>query len=301
MRSTLHIVEASDYVAFDAASAEARLATWSSIAKRSGTDLAELHAVLLAFCERPRTVAEMEAHLEALVPDPQLAGVMSAGVRRMAFRLASAGGGLVHVPPSGTWKWHGKPRYVAARTWLPKIDPQDAVAGLRIAAERYLAAYGPASATDFAKWAGQPRIGKVKAALAALEDRLVRRTGPDGRELLDLVGSDVPDGDTPAPVRFLARWDSVLIGYDVRERMLPDAYRAAVIKKNGDFLPTFLIDGFVAGLWSVESAKGTAVLRLESFAMVGRADRTALAKEAERLVRFIAADADHHEVAWVEG
>jgi hypothetical protein len=212
--------------------------------------------------------------------------------------MASAGGGLVHVPPSGTWKWHGKPSYIDARVWLPNADSPGPEAGLRIAAERYLAAYGPASATDFGKWVGQPRVSRIKAALAALEDRLVRYTGPDRRELVDLATHDVPDGDVPAPARFLARWDSVLIGYDVRDRIIPEAYRPAVIKKNGDFLPTFLIDGFVAGLWSAETTKGTAVLRLEPFRKVENAGRAALEDEAERLIRFIDAEANSHEVAW---
>ncbi len=300
MRSTLHLVAAVDYFALDSAPAEARVLNLSSIARRAGVDLAELHKILLAYCSRPRTVAEMEGHFDDVLPDAKLAGAVAPSVRHAAFRMASAGGGLVHVPPSGSWKWHGKPRYVDARVWLPDVDRPDAVVGLRIAAERYLAAYGPASATDFAKWVGQPGVGKVRAALAGLEDRLVRSTGPGGRELLDLAGLDVPGGDEAAPPRFLARWDSVLIGYDARDRILPDAYRPAVIKKNGDVLPTFLIDGFVAGLWSVEAAKGTAVLRLEPFAKVARADRAALEEEAERLVRLVEAEADRHEVAWIE-
>ena len=62
-------------------------------------------------------------------------------------------------------------------------------------------------------------------------------------------------------------------------------------KKNGDFLPTFLVDGFVAGLWSVATTKGVATLRLEPFGRSGPADRRALEAEGERLVRFIEADA----------
>ena len=81
-------------------------------------------------------------------------------------------------------------------------------------------------------------------------------------------------------------------------RILPAAHRAAVAKKNGDFLPTFLVDGFVAGLWSVTTTKGVATLRLEPFGRVGAADRRALEDEGERLVRFVEADASSHEVRW---
>jgi hypothetical protein len=226
-------------------------------------------------------------------------GVLPSSVRHAAFRLASAGGGLVHVPPSGTWKWHGKPSFIDARVWLPEVERPDPDAALVIAAERYLSAYGPASQADLAKWLGQIRVGRLKVALAGLEDRLVRHIGSDGRELLDLGGLDVPDGDVQAPVRFLARWDSALIAYADRDRLLPTAHRAAVIKNNGDILPTFLVDGFVAGLWSVEAGKKTgAVIRLEPFGTVARPQRAALEEEADRLVRFIEPEAGRYEVAW---
>lgn len=80
----------------------------------------------------------------------------------------------------------------------------------------------------------------------------------------------MPDEETPVPVRFLSRWDSVLIAYDVGDRILPDIYQQAVIKKNGDFLPTFLVDALVAGLWSVKNERGEAVLRLTPLARCRR-------------------------------
>jgi DNA glycosylase AlkZ-like len=72
----------------------------------------------------------------------------------------------------------------------------------------------------------------------------------------------------------------------------------AVLKKNADILPTFLIDGYVGGTWSSESAKGEGVLRLNPLVKVPKRDRTALEDEGERLVRFVERDADRHEVIW---
>jgi len=148
MRSTLHLVAATDYPAYDAATAEARVANWRATARRAGVDLEELHASLLEYCDEPRSVAEMEPWIDERAPG--LAEAAPAGVRNTAFRAASAGGGLVHVPPSGYWRSHGKPRYVAARSWLGGIDRPSADEALRIAVERYLLAYGPASIADIA-------------------------------------------------------------------------------------------------------------------------------------------------------
>ena len=134
--------------------------------------------------------------------------------------------------------------------------------------------------------------------MTELRDELRTVAAEDGRELYDLLDATVAREDRTAPPRFLSRWDSVLISYDARERILPPAYRDAVIKKNGDFLPTFLVDGFVAGRWSVAAGKGVATLRLEPFERIGANDRRALETEAEALVRFVEADAPDHAVVW---
>ena len=42
--------------------------------------------------------------------------------------------------------------------------------------------------------------------------------------------------------------DSVLLAYADRSRVIPPAYRPLVIRRNGDVLPTLLVDGHVAGV-----------------------------------------------------
>ena len=76
-----------------------------------------------------------------------------------------------------------------------------------------------------------------------------------GRELLDVPRAPLPDAETPAPVRFLPKWDNVLLAFADRTRVLPEQYRKTVIGLNGDVAQTFLVDGFVAGTWSVESGR----------------------------------------------
>ncbi|MEJ7695712.1 MAG: winged helix DNA-binding domain-containing protein [Candidatus Limnocylindrales bacterium] len=300
MRATLHLVAARDFRAFDAASVEARRANWNPTASRAGIDVGRLHAELLAFCREPRTVAEIQAHLADKVPGDALSGTAPVGVRNTLFRIASGSGGLVHVPPSGFWRSHGKPRYLDADVWLPDqptIAPRDA---LVTSMERYLSAYGPASLSDVGKWVGQPRITRLREAAATLGDRLRSYTGPDGRALLDLADRSVPDGDVPAPARFLSRWDSVIIGYEVRDRILPEPYRDVVGTKNGDFLPTFLVDGWIAGLWATDRAKDRATIRLSPFRTVSPHDRTGLETEAVAALRYVEPGALDYDVRWYQ-
>ena len=54
---------------------------------------------------------------------------------------------------------------------------------------------------------------------------------------------------TTLPPRLLGMWDSVLLAYEDRSRVIPDAHRQHVIRRNGDVLPTVLVDGLVRGVW----------------------------------------------------
>jgi hypothetical protein len=54
---------------------------------------------------------------------------------------------------------------------------------------------------------------------------------------------------------------------------------------NGDVAQTFLVDGFVAGVWRVEDGR----VVLEQFAALSRSVRRELEEEAGRLEAFLAA------------
>src|SRR5699024_10083315 len=99
MRGTLHVVAAEDYAALDVASTVPHLARWLPSARRAGLDLEELNAQVREFCAEPRTVADIEAYFAERYAGVDARGAIPAGVRNPWFQLATAGGGLVHVPP----------------------------------------------------------------------------------------------------------------------------------------------------------------------------------------------------------
>jgi len=145
---------------------------------------------------------------------------------------------------------------------------------------RYLAAFGPATRADVAQWTGLP-LRVLEPAFAALELRRLR--DEQGRELLDLPRAPLPSPETPAPPRFLPRWDNLLLSHDDRRRVLPEEYRKTVIAKNGDVAQTFLVDGFVAGVWSAEQGS----VRIEPFEPLPRTARAELEQETARLEAFL--------------
>jgi len=126
-------------------------------------------------------------------------------------------------------------------------------------------------------------VPELQRALERLEP-LRRFRDEHGRELLDVPRAPLPDADTPAPVRFLPKWDNVLLAFADRTRVLPEQYRKTVIRVNGDVAQTFLVDGFVSGIWRVENGR----VVLEPFAALSRSVRRQLEDEAERLEAFLA-------------
>jgi hypothetical protein len=102
-------------------------------------------------------------------------------------------------------------------------------------------------------------------------------------------GAPLPDPATPAPPRFLPRFDNALLSHADRTRIIADDDRRRIIASGGmGSAGTLLVDGFVRGTWKTEPTRGTVTLLIEPFGALSKKDRDALAKEGERLLRFVA-------------
>jgi hypothetical protein len=67
--------------------------------------------------------------------------------------------------------------------------------------------------------------------------------------------------------------------------VIADEHRKGVVTKNGDVAATFLVDGFVAGIWRIEKARVVA----EPFAPLPLRVRRELEDEAARTEAALAA------------
>ena len=282
MRSTLHAVSLDDYRHF----LPALLPIFRTLRRRLGNDpprierVAELAQASLAFASVPRSNVELRDHATALDPDIG---------RDVAWWLIRRYAAFVNVPDASVWSFGRRPMYVDASIWLDGAGFADDSAAVTHLARRYLAAFGPASAADAAAWSGLP-IARLRPGFAALQagGELARFADERGRELLDLVDAPRPDGDVIAPPRLLPMWDSLLLAYADRTRVISDDHRRVVVARNGDTLPTILVDGRVAGLWWAEADGQSTRVVLEPFGRLVRADRLALEREGERLAAFVA-------------
>jgi hypothetical protein len=187
---------------------------------------------------------------------------------------------LVRAPPSGTWERRRADLYALAEQW---VEPSAAseVDGVEHLIRSYLRGFGPAPLDDVSSWSGVP----VRHLAPALERVQLRRFRDEqDRELLDLPRAPLPRADTPAPVRFLPWWDAVLLVHARRTGILPEEYRPVVFEtKNPPSVPTFLVDGRVAGAWRYDDGR----IELEPYERLPRSAVRELREEGNRLAAFM--------------
>ncbi|WP_330318394.1 winged helix DNA-binding domain-containing protein [Streptomyces platensis] len=285
MRGTIHLVTADDCVALRPVLQGAlRQGLKGAFGRKlEGLDVEKVAELGRELVERePLTLGGLGTLLAERWPD------------RDPFALANAVRNLVplvQVPPRGLWGESGQAVHTSAEAWLGR--PVAGLAAPDLMVERYLAAFGPATVKDIQVWSGMTRLAD---AVNRLRPRLAVFRDENGRELLDLPEAPRPDANTPAPVRFLPEFDNILLSHADRARILTEEQRKLVFTRNGLIRSTFLVDGFVAGVWRVEQTRGAAVLVLEPFGTLRAGDRAALTEEGGRLLAFATASAASREV-----
>jgi hypothetical protein len=264
MRETIHLVSRKDYWPFAVAIRAAQRDWFLRVRKPSPSE---------------RALEAQAAELRVLLADGPRRQEELAEVVGRRWGMVGPWLELVRVPPSGTWARRRANLFQTADSWIGPEEVGEAEAREHLV-RRYLAAFGPASRKDIAQWAHlrPPQIADV------LERVPLRRfRDPEGGELLDVLRAPLPDPATPAPVRFLPTWDSVLLVHARRTGVLPERHRPVVFHtKNPPSVPTFLVDGAVAGSWKHQDGR----IELTPFERLDRRVTRELREEADRLAAF---------------
>jgi hypothetical protein len=281
MRGTLHLMTGQDAVALRGAMQPMLTRGMETILRERATDLdlGQLATAALRFFDKaPATFDALRKHLKERFP--------KGDERAMAYAIRMHVP-LVQVPTDALWGFPASADFALADDWLGrKISTDTAPAHALVT--RYLAAFGPATPADAQCWLGLQGLRDVfedlRPSLATFRDER-------SRELFDLPRAPRPGADTPAPVRFLAEFDNVLLAHADRSRIIEDRFKPKVITKNLLIPGTFLVDGFVAGTWKVERKAKAATLHLAPFLPLQRKTIAALVEEGERLIRFVEPEA----------
>lgn len=187
-------------------------------------------------------------------------------------------------PPRGT-----QATFVRADAWirgyreLPVADAEERL--LR----RYLAAYGPASPADFARWTGLTRTAAI-----AVWDRIAGElvsVDVDGWSAGALRADARAITDGPAEsaptVRLLPHFDAYLLGHEERDHLVGAAHHRRVYRAQGWIAPTLLVDGRVAATWRSEVDGARLHVRLEPWGPLSRSALEQATAEASRIAEFL--------------
>ena len=290
MRGTLHLVSREDFISFRPV-LQPMLSQGMKAVLRDRVNGLNVNALVAAarvcFDEAPCTFDALRGHLRARFPklDERAMGY----IVRMQLPL-------VQVPAAGAiWAYPAAADFAVAESWLDeKLDGDDRPHTLAL---RYLAAFGPATLRDFQTWSA---LAAAPGLVEELRPKLRTFRDERGREVLDLPKAPRPDEEEEAPVRFLPEFDSLLLAFADRTRVIADEHRPLIYTKNLLVPATFLVDGFAAGTWKIDRKKKLARLAVKPFGTLTKLARTALAQEGEALLRFVEEDAPAVSVEFVK-
>ncbi len=165
--------------------------------------------------------------------------------------------------------------FVLVDDWVPRAPAgpsgDDALAEL---ARRYFAAFSPATAADFGAWSGLA----AGRAVNLIRDELTEV------DVAGRPGFRLGEVEPARGLRLLPAFDNYLIGYQDRAALIaPEHY--ADVYQGGMIRPVVLLDGRVAGTWSLQRAKRQ--LTVTPFGSLSRAARRAIEAEVADIGRFL--------------
>jgi hypothetical protein len=188
-------------------------------------------------------------------------------------------------------------RFARPDRWLPEWKPAETEESVREVARRYLAAYGPATREEFARWFGTTSPAQAGRLIEGLGEEVapVLVEGTAAWMLAEHV-QEAEGAEPTVVVRLLPAFDHYVVAAPRdREAVLPGAFKGRVYRPQGWLSPVLMVDGRMEGVWRHERKGERLVVRIEPFGEQPGWVRRAAEGEAERLSRFLGGELD---VVW---
>jgi hypothetical protein len=198
-------------------------------------------------------------------------------------------GELCQGPPQGTRITLARPdQWIEG--WREVTDEDEA---LREVCRRFLRTYGPVRPADFCEWFSSAafKVGDARMLFDSLAAELAE-ISVEGRHSFIVAGDD--SFASPAgQVRLLPEYDVYVMGFRERDQLVPAAVGELVAEHGrGRYegpagVRFVLINGMAAGLWERRRRGRRIELRVRLARRIGRAARSELQLEAERVGAFL--------------
>ncbi len=213
-------------------------------------------------------------------------GVMLAGqARPHLLGLAALQGLVCHGPLRGR-----QPTYILVADWIDPGPTLPRDAALARLAQRYLAAFAPATPEDLAIWSGLS-LTDARAGWQAISSQLIEAQVGESTVWMPKARAEWLDL-TPQPpaVRLVPGFENYLLGYRNRDLVLVSEHARKAYTGGGILHPVLLVDGRGAGTWRLERRRKATNLIVEPFEALTDEVRRGLAAETEDVIRFVASE-----------
>jgi hypothetical protein len=297
MRGTLHLLPAAEYPMWQAARSTARFweaASWLRGFGVTREELAQLvDAVGEALDGRILTREELAVEVVRLTGSPKLGEKLRESWGAM-LKPAAALGRLCFAPSSGQ-----QVRFTRPDRWLAGWHEHDPDEALLKVMRRFLAASGPVTREDVARWWGVPSAAQVQKRIERLGEE-VTVVDVDGTSAY-LLAADAPGLARAVPsrsVRLLPAFDQyVVTATRQADRLTLGPSTERIYRPQGWLSPVLLVGGRMDGVWRQEAKGRRLRVTIEPFATLPVWARRAAEAEAERLAAWSGAQL---ELDWAE-
>ena len=199
------------------------------------------------------------------------------------LHLVGARGVVCYGPGQGN-----EPTFVRADAWIPgwKDIPREQAEGILL--RKYLQAFGPATAADFAVWAGITLTDAREIWRPEQDDfAKVNVEGWDAEILREDIHKLVRAEFERPLVRLLPYFDTFLIGHRERSHLLDMRHRQNVYRAQGWIAPVVLVDGRVAAVWEYVRAGNRLRIQVTKLGALSQRVSSAIREEAQDLGHFL--------------
>ena len=304
MRGTLHLLPAAELPLWQAALSTRRPWEAGAWQRGFGVSLQELERLVDAVAEaldgRLLTREELAAEVARLTGSERLGDKLRESWGAL-LKPAAALGRLCFAPNQGQ-----QVRFTRPDTWLGGWTAHDPDQAMAEVTRRFLAASGPVTREDFARWWGIPSPAQGRKLIERLGDE-VARVEVEGMAAYALAadlpalaaaGGGRPGAGGPGTVRLLPAFDQYVVTATLHaERLMPGPFKARVYRPQGWLSPVLLVDGRMDGTWRQEARGRRLLVTLEPFTGLPGWARRAAEAEAERLAAFAGG---RLQLAWAE-
>lgn len=284
-RGTLHVYDAEDWPLLHGARTM-DLTWWEKMAADANSSVEDYRHLITTVAEALRARETMNrTELRALNLDlPEELFSPWGGIFADLVRLGYA----CHAGRAG-----GEGQFAHRARWLPDLawNPPDSESANLELLRRYIAAYGPARAEDFAHWRGT-RKNLSRRWVEALGDALTTVT-VDGAPMLALSRdldalAVLPDRSDTLPVRMLYRFDPYLLAHDEKDWVVAPEDYDRVWVTSGHINGVVLFRGRAVAIWRYDRKGKGILITVSPFRPLPRSVTTRLMRLAEGVARYFA-------------